>query len=69
MDLENYVETAEQTLRQMKIIKTLSWFASLQSHTSAFESLSHMCSMDQEDQFGKNTGIWGCSNELSHLSL
>lgn len=69
MDFENCVETAKQTLRQMKMIKTLSWFASLQSHSSAFESLSDMCNMDQDDQFGKNMGIWGCSNELGHLSL
>lgn len=32
------------------MIKTLSWFTSLQNHTSA---LGHMCSMDQEDHFGK----------------
>lgn len=69
MDFENYVETAKQTRRQMKMIKTLSWFTSLQSHTSAFESLIHMCNTDQEDQAGKNADIWGCSHELSHLSL
>lgn len=52
MDLENYVETAKQTLRQMNMIKTLSWFTSLQNHTSALESLGHMCGTDQEDHFG-----------------
>lgn len=53
MDLENDVETAKQTLRQMNMIKTLPCFTSLQNHTSALESLSHVCSTDQEDQFGK----------------
>lgn len=28
MDLENYVETAKQTLRQKDTIKTRSWFTS-----------------------------------------
>lgn len=53
MDLENYVEMAEQTLGQMNLIKTLSWFTSLQNHASAAESPSHVYSTDQEDHFGK----------------
>ena len=57
MDFENYVETEKQTLRQMKMIKTLSWFTSLQSHTSAFKSLIHMCNMNQEDQVDENADI------------
>lgn len=51
--MENYVETAKQTLRQMNMIKTLSWLASLQNHTSVLESFSHMYSTVQEDHFGK----------------
>lgn len=66
MDFENYVETAKQTLRQMKMIKTQSWFTSLQSPTSALESLVHMYDMDQEDHFGKTQTF---SHELNRLSL
>lgn len=57
MDFENYVETTKQTLRQMEMIKTLSWFTSLQNHSSALKSLSHVCNMDQEDHLGKKTEI------------
>lgn len=58
MDFESYVETAKQILRQMKMIKTLSWFTSLQSHTSAFRRLIHVCNTNQQDhQFGKNADI------------
>lgn len=56
MDFENYVETAKQTLKQMKMIKTLSCLLHHKA-TPAEERLSHMCNMDQEDQFVKNAEI------------
>lgn len=68
MDFENYVETAKQTLKQMKMIKTLSCLLHHKA-TPAEEGLSHMCNMDQEDPFVKNAEIWGCFHELNHLSF